>query len=216
MTTNGAVNKTVLATFHLFVFATLKCISVYQMKDIDSYSDDALSQLQSVKHTQSGNQLMFIFLFTRRQTYSVSDDTLSHLPGVKQTQSVNQLMFIFLFTRRQTEIALAMTRYLTCQVLNRRNQGINYKMPNLKAFMRPRGIEQESEKGKPLMPNLKAFMRPRGIEQEPEKGKPLMSYLKAFMRPRSNEQELEKGMERKTKLNSNSLLHFSVFWMENN
>ena len=96
------------------MLAALKCISVYQMTDVDSYSDD----------------------------------TLSHLPSVKQTQSVNQLMFIFLFTRRQTEIALAMTRYLTCQVLNRRNQGINYKMPNLKAFMRPRGIEQEPEKGK--------------------------------------------------------------------
>lgn len=46
---------------------------------------------------------------------------------------------------RQTEIALEMTRYLTCQVLNRRNQGINYKMPNLRAFMRTEKPVNEPE-----------------------------------------------------------------------
>ena len=43
-----------------------------------------------------------------------------------------------------------MTRYLTCQVLNRRSQGINYKMPNLKAFMRPERADQEQGKGEEI------------------------------------------------------------------
>lgn len=60
------------------------------------------------------------------------------------------------FYRRQTEIALEMTRYLTCQVLNRRNQGINYKMPNLKAFMRP----QKTENGQEYGENVKHFSCP--------------------------------------------------------
>ncbi|XP_052763313.1 uncharacterized protein LOC128205605 isoform X10 [Mya arenaria] len=47
---------------------------------------------------------------------------------------------------RQTEIVLEMTRYLTCQVLERR-RGVSYKMPNLKAFIKQqeatRAIEED-------------------------------------------------------------------------
>ena len=51
-------------------------------------------------------------------------------------KSINTFhVYIVSVNRRQTELVLEMTRYLTCQVLNRRNQGNNYKMPNLRAFM---------------------------------------------------------------------------------
>ncbi|XP_052234973.1 uncharacterized protein LOC127847242 isoform X4 [Dreissena polymorpha] len=48
---------------------------------------------------------------------------------------------------RQTEIVLEMTRYLTCQVLERR-RGVSYKMPNLKAFMKQEQANRNVDDGK--------------------------------------------------------------------
>ncbi|KAL4217925.1 hypothetical protein ACF0H5_022664 [Mactra antiquata] len=45
---------------------------------------------------------------------------------------------------RQTEIVLEMTKYLTCQVLERR-RGITYKMPNLRAFMKQEQATRNEE-----------------------------------------------------------------------
>jgi hypothetical protein len=53
-------------------------------------------------------------------------------------------MFCSDYFRRQTEIVLEMTRYLTCQVLERR-RGVTYKMPNLRAFMKQEQANKNEE-----------------------------------------------------------------------
>lgn len=58
---------------------------------------------------------------------------------------INKFPFLTSFSdRRQTEIVLEMTRYLTCQVLERR-RGVSYKMPNLRAFMRQEQASRAEE-----------------------------------------------------------------------
>ncbi|XP_060592110.1 cytosolic carboxypeptidase 3-like isoform X5 [Ruditapes philippinarum] len=61
---------------------------------------------------------------------------------------------------RQTEIVLEMTRYLTCQVLERR-RGVTYKMPNLRAFMK----QEQANKNEEEKENSSSQEQPMDQEQ---------------------------------------------------